>query len=123
MEKQSFLGKGWWNGVGVIISVITFFMVWWQTERLHSETKRMNEQMDKQAEIQRMKDNVEKYLQYEWFDKAIEENKELNKALEPYNRRDSTCYYYLLHEYDMQLRMGKKDVAEITSKYLNQSKH
>jgi muconolactone delta-isomerase len=125
-EKEPFLMKGWWNGLGVIVSVIisivTFFMVYCQTEKLHSETKQMSERINRQAEIQRMKDNVEKYLQYEWFDKAIEESNSLNDTLKSFNQKDSTCFHYLFYMRERQKRDGHEESVKITEEYLKKLK-
>ena len=130
LENETFLKKGWWNGLGVIISIVsliiavlTFFMVYCQTKKLHYKTKQMTVQMNKQAEIQRMRDNIEKYLQYEWIDKAIKESNSLNDTLKLLNqKKDSTCHYYFLYKHERQIRSGHEDAAKITEECLKQLK-
>lgn len=122
-KGKSFLGKEWWSGLGVVISFVTFLMVFYQTQKLHSDTDRLNKQMRDQAEIQRIKDNIEKYLQYGWYDKAIRESNQLNLTLKSVGiKDDSTCYNYLSHLHNHQIKAGHNDAAAITLEYRSQLK-
>ena len=119
-KTSGLLEKSWWGGVGVIvsvcfsiISVIIAIAIFWQTERIHEATERMTVEMNRQAGIQRMKDNVKWYLRERWYDRAIIESNVLNDSLSSQKQRlDSIAYFYFYHRQRENTNRGYKLAAE-----------
>lgn len=127
-KQNPFLGKSWWNGVSCLTSllvglagVFVSVKVYVQTERIHAETSAISMQMSRQAQIDHARDNIDKYLDMEWYDKAVWENNGLNDSLRAWGMApDSSCFWYFKELCAMQEREGIPCEGSVTQEYLRE---
>ena len=77
---------------GLLVSVKTLQ----QTERIHTETEILNQQMHRREQVRQSKESIEKYLVLLWYSKAVQESNRLNDSLRVWDMEpDFTCYIHL----------------------------
>lgn len=132
MGKKTGKGRRWrtidLSGlIGFLSLVVTCAGVWvsvktlHQTEYVHEETKRINQQMGRNELIRYARTSIEHYLDKEWFDKAVKMSNELNDTLRACGKEpDSTCYMFFMTLYQAQKIQKRDSAAEIAKWYLEQ---
>ena len=123
---KNFFGRSWWTGIGSLSTVVGLFisvMIYRQAERIHKRTTEISIQMNRQAEIQYKRDNILRYLNWDWHDRAVSESNVLNDSLRKWGMEaDSTCYLYFMDLYEDMVRMGLEDAARVAWDYLGKLK-
>lgn len=90
------------GAIGILASIASIVGLWvsiktlQQAERIHAETKMLNQQMNRREQIRQSKESIEKYLVLLWYSKAVQESNRLNDSLWVWGMEfDSTCCFHL----------------------------
>ena len=116
-KKPHFFARSWWSGLGVIISALSLCVML----LIHHQTRQLTREIERQAEINRVRDRAERYFNNDNFSAALTEYKRLKEL----DSADFSGYYNFVRETKRRLHsipLSSDNCRDARNFYLNHAR-